>query len=208
MVAMRCLALVALPALLLAAPAPAHADGTYFSLGMGPGEVSDDLGDYATDTFHARFAVGHRVGNLAVEGYLAPEFAEDGERSVNVELLRVGIDARYILPVNDNLQVYVRGGLSKMSATLPVDGRNFGVDEYSGRGIGGGVGAQLRGKVRALGFLYWPLFFIPVGPKVNSAIFVEHGMDFHRLHRETGPDRSIDVQITRLTIGFNVGADF
>jgi opacity protein-like surface antigen len=150
MVAMRCLALLALPALLLAAPAPALADGTYFSLGMGPGEVSDDLGDYATDTFHARFAVGHRVGHLAVEGYLAPEFTDDADRSVNVELLRVGIDARYILPVNDKIELFGRLGYLLTSAEREVSSR---VDGRRGN-LFGSIKGESQDVVLGLGAAY------------------------------------------------------
>jgi len=212
MVDMRRPALLAFALLALTtASSTAHADGTYFSLGMGPGEITDQLGQYATDSFGARIAVGHRIGHLAFEGYLAPEDADrsgDGAYST-VSLFRVGVDAKYILPISDNLQVYVRGGLSKLSATIGDSYESRVVaQDYSGRGLGGGAGVQLRGKVRALGFLYWPLFFVPAGPKVNAAIFAEHGVDFYRLHREVGPANSIDARITRLTIGFNVGADF
>jgi hypothetical protein len=58
------------------------------------------------------------------------------------------------------------------------------------------------------GFLYWPLFFIPVGPKVNASLFVDHGTEFYRLHPEGGQGRTIDARLSRLTFGFNVGADF
>lgn len=212
MVGMRQLAALALTATIataLASSSLAHADGTYFSLGMGPGEITDQLSAYATDSFGARIAVGHRVGKLAFEGYLGPEDGDGGGPYGSVTMLRLGVDAKYLLPVTPNLQVYVRGGLSKMTATLSTttDGRYADTD-YSGRGLGGGAGVQLRGKVRALGFLYWPLFFVPAGPKVNAALFIDHGVDFYRLHREIGPASSIDARFTRLTIGFNVGADF
>ncbi|MBK9035681.1 MAG: outer membrane beta-barrel protein [Myxococcales bacterium] len=189
--------------------APAHADGTYFSMGMGPGEVSDELGAYVRDTIHARFALGHRVGHIAVEGYIAPEGDTEIDAPYAYSALRLGVDARYVLPVSSGLQVYVRGGLSKVSATLSSygDGR-YAERDFEGRGLGGGAGVQLRGKVRALGFLYWPLFFVPAGPKVDAAIFIDHGVEFDRLHAVTGPERSIDARFTRLTIGFNVGADF
>jgi len=208
---MRRLAVPALLALAVLAlrSAPAHADGTYFTMGFGPGEVSDELGDRVRSTFHGRFALGHRLGNLAIEGYLAPESDTETDSPYSLSLLRLGVDARYVLPVSKGLQVYVRGGLSKLSATLgSSDEGRYASRDYEGRGLGGGAGVQLRGKVRALGFLYWPLFFIPAGPKVDAAIFIDHGMEFARLHAVTGPDRSIDARFTRLTIGFNVGADF
>lgn len=208
MVGMRRPALLALAlgSVLLATAAPARADGTYFTLGMGPGEITDQLGQYSRESFGAKIGVGHRLGHLAFEGYVAPA---DGMGPVSVEMVRLGVDAKYILPVNEHLQVYVRGGLSKMSATL--SGNNDGLDsytDYTGRGLGGGAGVQLRGKVRALGFVYWPLFFVPVGPKVNAALFIDHGVDFYRLHKDVGVDDTIDARLTQLTIGFNVGADF
>jgi hypothetical protein len=83
-----------------------------------------------------------------------------------------------------------------------------GSGERAGRGLGGGVGLQLRGKVRALGFAYWPLFFVPVGPKVNAAIFIDHGVDFYRLHDPVAKVDALDAKLTRLTFGFNVGSDF
>ena len=194
---------------LTVASAPARADGTYFSMGFGPGEVSDELGDYVRDTFHGRFALGHRIGHVAVEGYVGFEGDDDLDSPYAYSSTRLGVDARYVLPLSKGLQVYVRGGLSKVGATLSSygDGR-YAERDFEGRGLAGGAGVQLRGKVRALGFLYWPLFFVPAGPKVNAALFVDHGVEFDRLHAVTGPERSIDARFTRLTIGFNVGADF
>lgn len=208
---MRRLALAALATLAVSLPlaAPARADGTYFTMGLGPGEVSDELGGYVRDTFHGRFALGHRAGNLAIEGYLAPESDTDVDSPYGYEALRLGVDARYILPVRAGVQVYVRGGLSKTSATLSSNGEGrYASRDFEGRGVDGGAGVQLRGKVRALGFLYWPLFFVPAGPKVDAAIFIDHGVEFDRLHAVTGPERSIDARFTRLTIGFHVGGDF
>lgn len=202
----RALLLTAAAAATLAiAAAPARADGTYFSLGMGPGEVSDQLGAYVHDTFGARIALGHRVGNLAVEGYIGPESSTDD--TTYLEAVRLGLDARYIVPLADGVQLYARGGLVRMDATLGGDYAARGLD-YEGRGVAGGVGLQLRGKVRALGFLYWPMFFLPLGPKVNAALFVDHGTDFYRLHPVDGVGRTFDARITRLTFGFNVGSDF
>jgi hypothetical protein len=43
---------------------------------------------------------------------------------------------------------------------------NGELDGYGGFGLGVGGGVQLRGSVRALGFLWGPLFFVERGPKV------------------------------------------
>ncbi len=64
--------------------------------------------------------------------------------------------------------------------------------------------------MRVLGFLFWPLFFVPVGPKVTGALFIDTGADFYRLHRGGDIDNpdAIDGSMNRITIGWAVGADF
>ncbi len=213
---MRSLAAAAALAALVAGPRLAGAEGNYFSFGLGPTTVEDELAtETGTDGMRLRMAVGHRMGNLAFEGFIAPEFFDVGFTTG----VGVGLDARYILPVSSGLQLYVRGSVSRLSTTLD-DGYGYGAPpdgsstwgsasrDYAGRGLGGGVGVQLRGKVRALGFLYWPLFFIPAGPKVNAALFMDHGYDFYRLHASDDRGGSLDARVTRLTVGFNVGTDF
>ena len=210
---MRSLAAAAALAV-LALPGLAAAEGSYFSFGGGPTAVEDELSAHTGDGGRMRLAIGHRVGNVAVEAFVAPEFYERGLTSG----VGLGVDARYILPVSSGLQLYVRGSMSRLSTSLDTDpdrdDRGYGgswpstTRDYAGRGLGGGVGVQLRGRVRALGFLYWPMFFIPVGPKVNAALFMDHGYDFYRLHSDDGRGGSLDARVTRLTIGFNVGSDF
>jgi hypothetical protein len=212
---MRRLALAAAVAV-LAAPGLAAADGTYFSFGMGPTSIKDELASQTGDDgLRVRLAVGHRLGNLAFEGFLAPEFFD-----LFTTALATGVDARYILPISSGLQVYVRGSMSRLSTTLGGGddyastryggccGDSLGGRDYAGNGLGGGVGVQLRGRVRALGFLYWPLFFIPAGPKVNAALYIDHGYDYYRLQPADSRYSTIDAKVSRLTFGFNVGADF
>ena len=209
------LAAVAAAALaaLTAAPRPAAADGSYFTMGFGPGDVGDELRDYTGTTFRIRAGAGHRVGNVAVEAFLGGDIFDDYSLS---EAGTVGVDVKYILPLSDHFQGYVRGSASRMSTTI-----GSGYDDcyscgptyyeghsYAGRGLGAGAGLQLRGKVRAIGFLYWPLFFVPAGPKVNAALYVDHGYDFYRLHPDDGRGGTIDAKLYRWTFGFNVGQDF
>jgi hypothetical protein len=192
-----------------AAAAPAQADGHYFSFGAGPSDVADELGGITGDGGRLRIGVGHRVGRLAVEGYLAPEWLSEHR---SADAIGYGIDVRYIVPLTSGVQGYLRGSISKLSlhdVAWDGEGRGLaGADERSGRGLGAGVGVQLRGRVRALGFLYWPLFFLPVGPKTNAAFYVDHGVDFYRLHDPSGRTSAVDAKLTRLTFGFNVGSDF
>jgi hypothetical protein len=199
----------ALVALTLAAAAgPARADGHYFSFGAGPSTVGDELGAVSGDGGRIRMAIGHRFGAFAVEGFVAPEFLDE---KADIAGVGYGVDVRYILPLTSGVQGYVRGSMSRL--TLHDEGWESGAalggaDERSGRGLGGGVGLQLRGKVRALGFLYWPFFFLPLGPKTSAAIYIDHGVDFYRLHDTSGRTDALDAKLTRLTIGFNVGSDF
>lgn len=202
---------------LTAAPRLAAADGSYFTMGFGPGDVEDELGAVTDTTFRFRLGIGHRFGNLAVEGFLAGDIFDDYAVS---EATSVGVDLKYLVKVSEHLQGYVRGSASRMSTTLggygggydgsgcfDCYGSSYGRD-YAGRGLGAGAGLQLRGKVRAIGFLYWPLFFVPAGPKVNAALFVDHGMDFYRLHPGDNSGGAIDAKLYRWTFGFNVGQDF
>lgn len=209
---MRLASLLVAAAALTATPRLAAADGSYFSFGIGPGEVHDELGEVTDDTFRMRIAVGHRFGNLAIEGFVAPEIPD--ATSPMQDATGVGVDLKYLVKLSPALQGYIRGSASRLSTQLGGDAYNDCFDcygfgrEYSGRGLGAGAGLQLRGKVRAIGFLYWPLFFVPAGPKVNASLYVDHGMDFYRLHPADDVGGTIDAKIHRWTFGFTVGQDF
>lgn len=208
-------ALVVAAFALLAAPRLAAADGSYFTMGFGPGDVGSELRDHSATTFRIRAGAGHRIGNIAVEGFIAGDIFDDYTIS---DASTVGLDLKYILPLSTSFQAYVRGSASRMSTTLGAYGNGDGPcyscggyydgRDYAGRGLGAGAGLQLRGKVRAIGFLYWPLFFVPAGPKVNAAFYVDHGYDFYRLHPADGRGGTIDAKLYRWTFGFNVGQDF
>lgn len=189
---------------------PSRADGTYASFGAGPTTVTDELAAVATEGGHFRFGVGHRFGALAIEGYVGAEWLD---ADAPISGTRYGVDARYVVSLGGGVQGYVRGGLShlRLDAFDAWDGEArtiAGAYERVGRGAGGGVGVQLRGKVRALGFLYWPFFFLPVGPKVDAALTLDHGVDFYRLHDPSGATDAVDARLSRFTVGFHVGKDF
>jgi hypothetical protein len=205
----------------------ASADGIYFSESVGGANVKDELAQQMTDTFHIQIAVGYRLNkSWAVEGYFAGDLGEatwrEGTRQPVAarcidcgngggsggqgyyqqnSLTSTGLAVKYLRPLGEHVEVYLRGQLGK--AWLDES-------DFSGRGLGLGTGIQLKGKVRALGFLFWPLFFVPVGPKVTAAMFVDGGSDFYRLHRHGDLDNSdaIDGSLSHLTIGWAVGADF
>lgn len=212
-------------ALVLGTASTAAADGLYFTESFGGANVKDELGSYIKDAVRIRFGLGYRLGkSWAVEGYVAGDIgttshlgtrdyaarcgdcgADPGsdyyDHHSATSMVTIGLDVKYLRPLSDRFEVYLRGGLGKGW---------LDDSDYSGRGLGVGAGAQLKGKVRALGFLFWPLFFVPAGPKVTAALFVDTGADFYRLHRGGNPDNrdSVDGSISRITFGFAVGSDF
>ncbi len=210
-------------ALVLGTASTAAADGLYFTESVGGSDVKNELGTEISSAMRIRFSLGYRINkSWAVEGFLAGDIGTrvqhgSGYAARCIEcggnntggyvdpssyasaLTTVGIDVKYLRPLADNFEVYLRGSLGK---------GYFG--DHSGRGFGAGAGAQFKGKVRALGFLFWPLFFVPVGPKVTAALFIDTGADFYRLHRGGNLDNpdAIDGSMNRITIGWAVGADF
>ena len=225
---------VALSLLLICATtAAATADGLYASESFGGTDVKDQLASSMSSAFRIRFAVGYRHRNWAVEGWFAGALTLGGDHasdgggydgsspnpelpgscgpsrcghdhasgaSVHDALFTYGVDVKYLQPVARHVELYLRGGLSRGI----LDG-----NAYAGRGLGVGAGVQLKGKVRALGFLFWPLFFTSWGHKVTAAVFLEDGFEFYRLHKGgvVGAG-SIDAQLNHLTLGFAVGSDF
>src|SRR5207244_10566540 len=106
---------------------------------------------------------------------------------------------KYLAPLSAHFDAYLRGTISAGVADGALEG-------YEGRGLGFGAGVQLKGKVRALGFLWWPLFFTGIGPKVTAALYLDDGYEFYRLH---GPAPvAVDAALTHMTLGFAVGSDF
>lgn len=208
--------------LICASTVAAAADGLYVSEAIGGTDVQDELGAQMDGAMRIRFGVGYRQRGWALEGWFAGALGANGAYHGEpvpatctpkgcggvsyggVEdasgLFTYGLDLKYLRPLTPQIDGYLRGGLSYGAAD----------NGYAGRGLGLGAGAQLKGKVPALGFLFWPLFFTGWGPKVTAAVYAETGYEFYRLHR--GGDRdagaSIDAQLHHLTVGFAVGSDF
>jgi hypothetical protein len=191
---MRRLVLLAL----LATTTTAHADGFYFTEGLGGTQVKDQLSRIIPDAARIRISAGERVGAWALEAWLAGTLADP-----NIEELDTyGIDVKYLQPVTTHLELYVRGSAS-------IGQGFFGqLDGFSGRGLGFGAGIALRGKVSPWGLLWSPLFFlVRSGPKITGALWLDDGYEFYRLHSATKP-YTIDAQLTHITFGFALGSDF
>jgi len=187
----------------LAAARTAAADGIYFTERIGGAKVTNDLAAYTEGGPQFAVALGMRADRWALEGFMGALIDDsfgDPERRQHVHGLAIyGLDLKYINPIADHFELYLRG---RMSAAMAQQG----LQGWEGRGLGAGAGIQLKGKVRALGFLWAPLFFTGIGPKVTGALYLDTGYDFYRLH---GPrPTAIDAEITSVTVGWVIGSDF
>lgn len=190
--------------------ATARADGAYvtesFGVATGRGKLAGVIGS----PLHLRVAVGMRLGRLAIEPWIVADQQTDRVGAFKglvggdpvpgtADLNAMGIDAKYIVPVDDKLEVYVRGG----PLTADANGALAG---YGGRGLGFAAGAQLSGRVRALGFLWSPLFFLKRGPMVTGALYLDAGYDFYFLRSKDGGP--IDGRVGHVSVGFAIGTAF
>ncbi|MDQ3334840.1 MAG: hypothetical protein M4D80_06755 [Myxococcota bacterium] len=191
----------------------ARADGFYFTESFGGSDVKSDLAAYIPSAVHVRVGVGLRSGAWALETFFGAHIGNEegtapddrpGWDRYNA-LTTYGLDLKYIQPMSKHLEAYLRGGLryGSMDDGSPID-------SYGGRGLGGGAGIQLKGKVRALGLLCFPLFFLSYGPKITGALWIDASYSFYRLHPGGRQDATpaIDAKITTLSGGFALGSDF
>jgi len=155
--------------------------------------------------------VGWRWGELSVGPWFAGHLAMQREGAFHglvggdppegdSDLEGVGIDTRYNAPLPlEHLSMYVRGGPRYASGIGALDG-------YRGFGVGVGSGIQITGKVRALGFLFAPFFFMKKGPLINAVVFVDQNVDWYRL---TADDMStVSLPLVGASIGFGAGSFF
>lgn len=194
---------------ILALASPARADGLYFTESLGGTDVKDQLGDYMSSAFHFRVGVGMRTGRFAIEAHAGAHLdaSQEPVAGEGYALATYGLDLKYVQPVIANrLEIYLRGGLRY---ALLEDESGY-LANYAGRGLAGGAGIQLKGKVRALGFLAWPFFFLKIGPKITGALWLDADGSFYRLHPNGRQDAtpSIDAKLTTISGGFAVGSDF
>lgn len=186
----------------------AHADGVYYSQTLGIGQSSTFGRPLQT-----RAALGARVRFLSIESFISSDtqLSRDGatmfgflggEPHMRSDLDSYGIALRGMLPLRvtpkATLEGYARVGAGLASANGVLEG-------YDGHTFNGAVGFQLRGKVRALGFAWGPLFLLDRGPRVTGALFVEQSLDLVTLHH--GADQ-MRTALSHTTLGFAVGSSF
>ncbi len=194
-------------------PAQAWSEGGWYA-GEGFGQTSVSGAGarfFHGDLFAVRAFVGRRHGRWAVDAYAEAALLSGagplGDRGDIYSVGTFGLSTRYLFPVTDHITTYLRGGLSRMTiGGGPIWGEGDPSDRYSGRSIDYGVGIQLQGKVRALGLLYWPLFFTKWGPRVSASVWFDLTDRFARLRHPIGP--TIDITTRTWTLGFSLGGGF
>lgn len=204
-----------------ASPGTAAADGFYVTESFGSAAVGDHMAEHFTGGgFAARIALGRRSGLWAFEGFVhISEFGGIGRYdNGGYTGVALGGSAKYFFPVAEHIELYLRGGLNRFMMESygtydygvddggPNRGGSAAGEDMSGRGIHYGAGVQIGGKVPAVGFLFWPLFFSDWGPKVHTSLFFDTTEYYTRLH--FGDRQSMDGRIGMWTIGFAVGQDF
>lgn len=187
----------------------AHADGWFYTEGIGVSRVKDALGATFGDTpvMRPRLGVGYRGGEWALEATVSRVINSGPQADATPDLFTYGLRLKRSMALARNLELYVHG--SATIGTLAVGG-DVGRPDWSGRGLGVGAGIQLKGRGSVLGLLFIPLFWlVPNGPKMTGAIFVDDGYEFYRLHEHGDFARpGVDAQITTLSFGLGVGTDF
>lgn len=189
-------------------------DGYYFTETVGVGIARGDLEPLLGRSIQTRLAVGARVKWLALEPWMRSDLQLDrvgafrgivgGEPAEGrADLAAYGLDLKLVGPIyrganGEKLEAYVRGGASLASGTGMLE-------RHDGMAYGAAAGIQLTGRVRALGFLWAPLFFVKRGPKVTGSLFLDQGYDFYRLRDGTS---TINARVGHVSVGFAVGSGF
>ena len=185
-------------------------DGLYLSESFGVASAAGKFSSMLGTPLHLRLAAGLRVGNVAIEPWILSDLQthRDGAtlgiaggdpRPGAADVNSMGLDAKYIVPLERHVSLFARGGPMVSDGTGALAG-------YHGRGIGAAAGAQLTGKVRALGFLWAPLFFVDRGPMLTGALLIDAGYDFTFLRMADGP--AVNARIAHVSVGFGVGSAF
>lgn len=207
-------------ALLAALAAPAAADGApsglYFSQSLGVGQAKGDLQPIVGNSIESRLTLGARLRWLAIEGFAESNVQTDREGAFRgfiggdpaegrADLELYGFAVRLIAPLyqspnGEKVEGYVRFSPS-------VVGGTGALADYRGYGLGGSAGVALTGKVRALGFLWAPLFFVKKGPKVTGSLFIDTGWDFVKLE-STDAMKTLNARVGHVSVGFAVGQTF
>lgn len=205
---MRLAASVAI--VLSALAAPAHADGFFYGQSYGISSARSDGRPMLGESLQLRVQMGWRWGAWSVGPWFAGHLAAPRDNASfgvvggdpqpgDSDFESIGADVRYNAAIRDHLSAYVRGGPRIAQGIGALDG-------YRGAGLGVGPGLQLTGEVRALGFLFAPLFFAKRGPRIHACLYIDQNVDWYRLSADQMP--ALSMPIIGTSIGIGAGSYF
>ena len=205
---MRLAAAVAV--VLATAASPARADGFYYGQSYGISSARSDGNAMMGESLHLRVQLGWRWDEWSVGPWFAGHLSAPRDGAMfglvggepqpgDSDMEAIGVDVRYNALLRDHLTAYVRGGPRIAQGLGALDG-------YRGAGLGAATGLQLSGRVRALGFLFAPLFFAKKGPSVNACIYIDQSVDWYRLTADQMP--ALSMPIVGTSIGIGAGSYF
>ncbi len=131
--------------------------GTYLSLGIGTNaEISGDLGQHFSDDGGAgQFAIGHRLGPVAVEAALQGSRL-DGISALALQhdysTISLGIQLKYFINIKGGFEAYLQGGFHR-NWLADTDRRTVDA-QGSGYRIGGGVQYSIKVPALAQGAIW------------------------------------------------------
>lgn len=195
---------------LVAATGTAHADGLYYHQSYGISSARGEAAPLLGESLQLRIGFGWRSGAVQVGPWFSSHLAGRRENAYfgyiagdpemgDSDLETMGFDGRYNAPILSYLSAYVRAGPRYASGIGALE-------DYRGFGIGAGTGVALTGKVRALGFLAAPLFFVKRGPLITATLFVDQNVEWYQMSKSGMPDLSMPLVGT--SIGFGAGSFF
>lgn len=172
--------------------------------GLTFSKVRGELAAYGSSVLQLQIGVGYQPRN----SLWAYELMGRGGGSIDLQmpnssLLGWGLRAKRFLPVHPHVQFFGRAGVTENLLT------DTGGSDLAGFGLEYGAGVQASFRVRALGLLFWPAFFLGVGPKVNLSLWADLGGEVGNLH--SGHDSSADslnYRMASASYGLTVGGNF
>ncbi len=211
----------------------AHGDGAvYESISGGSAQV--DARTMSATRGRLRLALGVRVGDVAVEGWLAAVgddflfidcYGDECNAAAPPGLGEGGLTVRYLAPLAPHLTMNVHGDVARAGGWGALAGT-------AGNGLGAGAGLELSGKVAALRLLIpWVVYLwrpdllrrrLP-GPRVTVAVHADASARRYWMH-DDGLDREAptgdvphavrvlplagDLTVRDVSLGVALGAAF
>ena len=194
--------------LTVVAAASGRADGLYFTEQFGVSAVGGELGRFFHGGFSLHLGFGAHVDGWALEADL--DLNElDGRglfAGAGYDAVSWGAGVRRLVPISPWMRLYARAGVEYTEISRSSwDGDGLG-DEYGGRGLDLGAGAMVSGQIPLVGFLFAPLFFTDIGPKVSAGAWFDVGQRHLWLRKHRASD--LDGFAHTWLLGFSLGGRF